>query len=414
MKIRGNQIVLAVVVVIVGVLAFTVVHARMSPKTERPNLTDEAFFEQIHEEVAENPLKGSEAGVVPPVVTDLSNKPKIAVENEHFDMGVIANDRPTTQRLSISNEGAGLLRISQVTTTCGCTTGEIEKKELKPGEKTDLEVTIYPNQIRGFYTRKTLTIQSNDPVRSSLNIPVEARIDPEFYLEPTKLEFGSVEKGEVREATVVLRQAGKKPIKVQAVSVPERWKGLKATFKPTPESEWTEPGKAEYEIHLRLDSDKTPTGSFRGGYVVETNCQRIGKLFCDVTADVKSFYKVDLPTISFGMLPPGGKKEGAVTISADRPFEITDLTTGDSAFTVTSRPGEAPYTVVLDLETSKDAATGYKTDEANLTIQAGEQVFHESIRIVGKIQTLPAPMLPEAQEAAATAQSPAQNSKTSD
>ena len=69
---------------------------------------------------------------------------QIELSAAEYDFGTIPNTKPVSQTFHVHNTGRGRLEIAGVSTSCGCTTAEIEGRQLAPGETADLKVTYDP------------------------------------------------------------------------------------------------------------------------------------------------------------------------------------------------------------------------------------------------------------------------------
>jgi hypothetical protein len=71
-----------------------------------------------------------------------------------WDFGQVKEGEVYKHVFIFKNEGAKLLTIKGITSSCGCTASEIKKKELPPGESTEVEVKFnskgYSGPIKQF------------------------------------------------------------------------------------------------------------------------------------------------------------------------------------------------------------------------------------------------------------------------
>lgn len=85
------------------------------------------------------------------------------IGGDTYDWGdVTPADSPLKAKVKIKNAGKEELIINRVKPTCGCTTAPLGKDHLKPGEITELEITLRVSQTSGS-VHKTINIYSNDP-----------------------------------------------------------------------------------------------------------------------------------------------------------------------------------------------------------------------------------------------------------
>lgn len=124
-----------------------------------------------------------------------SEKPKIKVEKKSINLGDIKVSDVKTEEISLENVGDKLLQISNVYTSCGCTSAQIvingEESpmfsmhnnpawmgEIKPGGKATLKVIYEPSKmpVQGEVER-TIFFRTNDPKNSEVKVNIKARVN---------------------------------------------------------------------------------------------------------------------------------------------------------------------------------------------------------------------------------------------
>jgi mono/diheme cytochrome c family protein len=104
--------------------------------------------------------------------------PKIVFDAETFDFGKVEDGIQIEHKFKVTNSGGSLLKIYNVDASCGCTTPEMHKRQLQPGESATLDV-IVDTTMKQFSVTKTIHVDSNDPVRPIVNIEVKMDVlDP--------------------------------------------------------------------------------------------------------------------------------------------------------------------------------------------------------------------------------------------
>ena len=105
-------------------------------------------------------------------------KPRIEVTPAFYDFGDIPYEK-VEYNFSVNNKGRGILEITRISTSCGCTKGTIDKELISSGETANLLVSIDPNlmeeDIAGKIER-TVYIKSNDPDNPEIEIELRANI----------------------------------------------------------------------------------------------------------------------------------------------------------------------------------------------------------------------------------------------
>lgn len=134
-------------------------------------------------------------------------QPKLVLKESSFDFGNIKQGKTVSHTFVVSNKGEALLKILDVKASCGCTAVAPEKKELKPGESTNVVVKFNSTGREGKQT-KTVTITSNDPQNSksiitftgNILVPKQTNSNvnnaSKIYFPEIEHNFGKVQEGQ--------------------------------------------------------------------------------------------------------------------------------------------------------------------------------------------------------------------------
>lgn len=113
---------------------------------------------------------------IPGVENQGENLPQIEITPKSFDFGEVEYGQVVEYSFLVKNLGDEILEIKRVATSCACTTAEIEKETLRPGEETKLLVIYDTGAMTGAHAKgeqeRIIYVKSNDPV----NPQVEAMI----------------------------------------------------------------------------------------------------------------------------------------------------------------------------------------------------------------------------------------------
>ena len=103
---------------------------------------------------------------------------RIELSATEFDFGTVPNTGPVSHTIQVRNAGRGPLQIAGVSTSCGCTTAEIARTELAPGESTELRVTYDPLAHDGALGEflRIVYIRSDDPDTPEASLAVRVRV----------------------------------------------------------------------------------------------------------------------------------------------------------------------------------------------------------------------------------------------
>ena len=100
--------------------------------------------------------------------------PKIKLEPKHIDLGVIEEGSRFERFVEVTNVGDGVLVITDVKTSCGCTAATVDGVvELSANESQKIRVTFDSKNMDG-HVKKNVVISSTDPVLPKVSVPLEA------------------------------------------------------------------------------------------------------------------------------------------------------------------------------------------------------------------------------------------------
>lgn len=99
-----------------------------------------------------------------------SQKSEIVFETPEYNFGdILENKGKVSHKFSFTNNGKESIRILTVKPSCGCTTPNWSKDEIKPGKKGFIIAEYNPKGRPGVF-RKSLSVITNDNRRSLIFI----------------------------------------------------------------------------------------------------------------------------------------------------------------------------------------------------------------------------------------------------
>ena len=110
------------------------------------------------------------------------------------DIGQVKQGTSTDVKYSLNNTSSKPLKIVEVSTTCGCTTTKLSRRELEPGESASLVLTYNSGTSRGSvqalaYVLYGVVGQKANERWESFIIGAKGIIDPDFNIHPEKLIY---------------------------------------------------------------------------------------------------------------------------------------------------------------------------------------------------------------------------------
>jgi hypothetical protein len=113
----------------------------------------------------------------------------ISVTPQSIDFGKMKQNQIEKSKVTVTNEGGGMLVIGEVKADCGCTVPTLDRKTLAPGETTEIEIQFDSKVFEG-KVYKTVQINSNDPDNPVLEVVVTADISSPLLVDPPSRRLG--------------------------------------------------------------------------------------------------------------------------------------------------------------------------------------------------------------------------------
>jgi hypothetical protein len=101
----------------------------------------------------------------------------VDLPSQSHDFGRISRYRNVSHIFVVQNVGTSDLIISDLVTSCGCTTAELSSSVIPPGHRADLRVTFDPDfhEVRGNVVR-LVWFATNDPAHPWVELRITANV----------------------------------------------------------------------------------------------------------------------------------------------------------------------------------------------------------------------------------------------
>ena len=141
----------------------------------------------------------------------------ISVHPQSFDFGDMKQQQTKIGVVTVTNEGAGLLRIQDVKADCGCTVPTLANNTLAPGESTEIEITFNSKKFNGTVI-KAVNIISNDPINPQVDIMIKANVHTSLIIDPVnqRVGFSRAVQGQVFKKNVTFTAVDLPKLEIQA------------------------------------------------------------------------------------------------------------------------------------------------------------------------------------------------------
>ena len=232
-------------------------------------------------------------------------KAKMVLDTVEVDFGRILDDVNTEFReITFRNEGDAPLIIHDLRASCGCTVGELDKREYAPGETGVLRVQFRPQGKRNL-VRQTVTITTNDASlpNAQARIDVTAFVMPIVSVDPAVVNLGTLRKGEFVSSFFSVTGLAED---FDIVSIDVIGNDSLSVEVLGRERVSSDEGRAGWKIDVEALFDGTAKpGLMRASIRVRTNDPRRESVMVTVTGQVLGDIAVSRPRIALGSLTMG-------------------------------------------------------------------------------------------------------------
>jgi hypothetical protein len=158
--------------------------------------------------------------------TCLAQTPRISADALAWNFGKLSQGDQAYHAFILTNEGSGPLRILELNPSCGCTSAIAGKRELAPGERTEIRVTLHAQGLKG-KVAKGVDVVSDDPVTPHLNLALQAEVESDVLVASDTLTFLDLGPRDHLKASLKLESGTPHPIYVADADLSEApWLGV--------------------------------------------------------------------------------------------------------------------------------------------------------------------------------------------
>lgn len=258
---------------------------------------------------------------------------KMFKERSHDFGNVQLGDTPV-HRFEFENLYNETLRISGVTSSCGCTIATASKKALNTFEKAEIVCKFNSPAVGIGFKQATIAVRFDQPYQGEMQLTIKGNIVTGVSLSPTAVDFGQVVETNLPARKVKLTSSGNPAFRIQDVK--SVFKHVKVDVKETQRSN----GVVSYDIITQL-KETVPKGFIQDQlYLVveegrdQRGVPRLRQLTLPFTAKVTSALQVSPEIVSLGPLAPGEVVKKKVLLKSDKPFRIRDVRCKSEDFSV--------------------------------------------------------------------------------
>ena len=207
-----------------------------------------------------------------PAVDSSKSHPAVAMDEETFNFGVFEKEQKGEHAFTIRNEGKSSLTLEVLNKSCSCTSVDLSRRSVSPGQ--DAKVTMHwkPNNSGGSY-RQGVEIGTNDPTRPRFQLFVEGVYSAPVIAQPNPVQINAFSGQEASNQTRIFYFEKEVVIREITSDDPEHFS---ATFVKSELSEENlkvnllKSAKAVYDVTVTLKPGM-PIGHFKNKIIVRSD-----------------------------------------------------------------------------------------------------------------------------------------------
>jgi peroxiredoxin Q/BCP len=285
----------------------------------------------------------------------------------------LGEDAVVTTDFILANRGKKPLDLTVVSTSCGCTSAQLETSHLQPGQRTRLRATMHADVER----LVRVNIRTSDPRYPAIAVALQSRKNHPDFPAPAPLElFG--EKG-----TVIAAQS--------AVELPAGWTISRVRTSPRwLEATLTSPSTEGQSHGLVVKTPAgAPAGYLQGSVVMELKHAPVRSLSIPIRGFITNDVTISPSIVALGPIPHGIARRIVVVHGPD-PFSINSFDTDTPGLRANAAAGVVARAhaveLLIPIEGETDTAFHH---QLKLGLSDGRQL---SLDILGTVApgTLPA------------------------
>lgn len=242
------------------------------------------------------------------------------------DFGAVARGAKVEHRFIVENTYEEDAHIQSVSSSCGCSTPQVNRQTLKTWEKAEILVTV---DTRGFLGRKdaTITVVLDKPFPAEVQLHVHTYIRSDMVVQPGAALFGSVAQAAGAKQTLAVTYAGREDWRIGRVECANP--NIDAQVVETNRSA----GQVAYDLTVQLKPG-TPPGYIRDQLVLVTNDYdaRAARVPVAIEGLVMAALSVRPSPLMMGSTEAGRPVTRNIVVQGRQPFHIVAVKPSDPRF----------------------------------------------------------------------------------
>jgi hypothetical protein len=245
-------------------------------------------------------------------------------EATSHDFGAVARGAKAEYRFKLTNIYVEDVHISDVRSSCGCTTPTKGPELLKTYDEGFILATFNTKNHQG-QKSATLTVTLDKPFPAEVQLQVSGFIRSDVELEPGGVQFGSVDAGAPAEQLLKIKARTDRDWQITAIRSSSEFVEAEAV------ETGRQIGDVTYDMKVRL-LPGAPTGYIKERLVVVANDSKSTEFPIEVEGRVQAALSAT-SHLFMGIVKPASKTRKPLVVQGKQPFRITSIECDDDCFT---------------------------------------------------------------------------------
>ncbi|MDR0520253.1 MAG: DUF1573 domain-containing protein [Planctomycetaceae bacterium] len=270
-------------------------------------------------------------------------------KTRNHDFGRVLLGADAEYRFEAVNTGSSEIRLLNVRSSCGCTSGKLISGVLLPGETGGVMARLNTSGQHLYQKSAVLTVQLQRNINGlvqndTVQLFVSGFIRPDITLIPDRMEFGSLAKGESRNRMAQLDYSGKPNWAITKMTATQPFIYAKA------EETKRQQGEISYKINVTL-KENAPAGSFKEFLRFTTNEFPQGEsepveFVLPVHGEVAAPVQAKPSPMLLGLISREESVTKNIIVRSGTAFRITEIETQDDRFRFAYSDQKSPVQMI--------------------------------------------------------------------
>ncbi len=279
-------------------------------------------------------------------------RPRIVSEGATWDFGKKPQWQTLRHGFPIRNGGGGKLLITNVVSGCGCAAAIPTRRELGPGEATEVVVSFETRQFEGVIT-KFIEVMTNDPETASFRLTVTGFVISPFYAEESPVNLGSAPRGAGLKREFLIHATGDGALRPESIQISNPAFSVGITDRETT------PDGGAYRVTVTVPPTM-PTGPLRESLTVKTSSPQVPVFSLQLHGRILGVLVAEPRMVTFGSVPEGSGARRSIVVKSNgaAPFRVVSAASSLPCVSCEVKEVEAGRRYEIAAELSANAPAG--------------------------------------------------------